>query len=52
MVVTRKPSPPNFKNNEYFLSGGKKNPFSENLAALLFLLPPFSDSLFCLITEI
>ena len=33
------------------VSGGKNVRFSENLACFVFLLPPFSDSPFCHITD-
>ena len=45
--VTRKQSAPNFPRNKHFV--GKKCSFSENLACLAFLLPPFWDCPFALL---
>ena len=59
--VTRKQSSPNFPKNEYFLPLVRTHRYAykrvrnvrflENLASFAFLLPPFSDSPFSLITD-
>ena len=61
MQGTRKQSVPNFPKSEYFWtpnmhtyvrkSGVRNFLFSGNLPYFVFLLPPFWDSLFCLITN-